>query len=179
MLNKFLNHFVGCFGFSCTSDFNGSLVHSNLLMITLPIAAISSFVEEIMGLHSLTILAFVLLVILELITGIAASKNRGEKIVSHKFSRFGLKVFVWLTLLFITNSLRLEYEGQKDLLSTTTLGLFSWLHSALFVYVTLEYLISVLENVTSLTNKKNKKSLLNGIINKLKSFSIIEKEDKK
>ena len=179
MINRFLNHFVSCFGFNCTTDFNSSFVHSNLLMITIPFAAISSVVEQMMGLHSLTIVAFGLLVILELITGIAASKNRGEKIVSHKFSRFGLKVFVWLTLLFITNSLRLEYDGHKDLFSITSLSIFSWLHNALFVYITLEYLISVLENITSLTRKKNKVKLINIIIDKLKNFSVTEKEDKK
>lgn len=179
MINRFLNHFVSCFGFSCTSDFNNSFVHSNLLMVTIPFAAISSVIEQIMGLHSLTIIAFTLLVILELITGMAASKNRGEKIVSHKFSRFGLKVFVWVTLLFITNSLRLEYDGHKDLFSVTSFSIFSWLHNALFVYITVEYLISVLENVTSLTKKKNKSKLIDLIIDKLKNFSINEKEDKK
>lgn len=178
MINRFLNHFVSCFGFSCTNDFNGSFVHANLLAITIPVAALSSFIESIMGLHGLTVLAFVSLVILELITGIVAAKGRGEKIVSHKFSRFGLKVFVWLTLLFITNSLRLEYDGEDDMLSRLTGGFFSWLHGSLFVYITLEYLISVLENVGSLTNEKSKKSLINTIIKKLNGFLGIEKYEK-
>jgi len=179
MINRFLNHFVGCFGFDCTTDFNNSLIHSNFLMITIPVAAFSSMIENFLGLQGLTVLAFVVLVILELITGIVASKNRGEKIVSHKFSRFGLKVFVWLSLLFITNSLKLEYEGHKDLLSITTLGIFTWLHDALFVYVTMEYLISVFENINSLTKTKSKKKFIDYIIDKLKNFSPSEKEDKK
>lgn len=178
MINRFLNHFVGCFGFECTSDFNSSFIHSNFLIITIPVAAFSSMIENFLGLHGLTVLAFTLLVILELITGIVASKNRGEKIVSHKFSRFGLKVFVWLTLLFITNSLRLEYEGHKDLISVTSLGIFTWLHDALFVYVTVEYLISVFENINSLTKTKSKKKFIDYIIDKLKNFSPSEKEDK-
>jgi len=170
MINRFLNHFVGCFGFDCTTDFNNSLIHSNFLMITIPVAAFSSMIENFLGLQGLTVLAFVVLVILELITGIVASKNRGEKIVSHKFSRFGLKVFVWLALLFITNSLKLEYDGHKDLLSITTLGIFTWLHDALFVYVTMEYLISVFENINSLTKTKSKKKFIDYIIDKLKNF---------
>ena len=107
MINRFLNHFVSCFGFDHVSDFNDSIVHSKLLMLTLPLAAISGFVESFMGLHGLTVLAFVILVVLELVTGLVASKSRGEKIESHKFSRFGLKVFVWITLIFITHSLEL------------------------------------------------------------------------
>lgn len=179
MINKFLNHFVNSFGFSCTNDFSGSIVHANLLSITLPLAGISAILESLMGLHSLTIIAFVVLVILELITGIAASRSRGEKIVSHKFSRFGLKVFVWMSLLFVTNSMRLEYDGHKDLLSVLSTGFFSWLHGALFVYITIEYLISVLENLGSLTNEKNKKTLITAIINKLNSFLKIEKNERK
>lgn len=179
MINRFFNHFVSCFGYSCTNEFNDSIVHANMLTLTIPVAMISSFIETVMGLHGLTVLAFVVLVMLELITGIAASKSRGEKIVSHKFSRFGLKVFVWISLLFITNSLQLEYVGHNDLMSKLTGGFFSWLHGSLFVYITLEYLISVLENLGSLTNEKSKKTLINSIINKLNSFLGIEKNEKK
>lgn len=178
MINKFFNYIVTNFGFSCTNDFNGSIVHTKLLAITIPVAGISSIVENVMGLHGLTVLAFVSLVILELITGLAASKSRGESIQSHKFSRFGLKVFVWMTLLFITHSLQLEYAGHTDLLSQMTGGFFSWLHGALFVYIILEYLISVLENLGSLTNEKSKKTLITAIIDKLNSFLGIEKSKK-
>ena len=177
MINRFLNHFVSCFGFDHVSDFNDSIVHSKLLMLTLPLAAISGFVESFMGLHGLTVLAFVILVVLELVTGLVASKSRGEKIESHKFSRFGLKVFVWITLIFITHSLELEYT-DKDLMSTLTKGFFGWLHGALFVYITLEYLISVLENLGSLTNEKSKKTLITAIINKLNGLLGLEKENK-
>lgn len=187
MINRFLNHFVSCFGFSHTTDFNCSIVHTKLLSFTLPIAAISSILENIIGLHGLTILGFVSLVILELVTGISASLNRGEKLESHKFSRFGLKVFVWMTLLFITNSLQLEYKGNTDLLSLMSAGFFSWLHSTLFIYITLEYLISVLENLGSLTKEKNKQTLITAIINKLNGILGVdrfngkkeEKEEKK
>ncbi len=179
MINRFLNHFVSCFGFTCKQDFGDSIVHSNLMPLTIPIAGISAFIESFIGLQGLTVFAFVVLVILELITGIVAAKARGEKIVSHKFSRFGLKVFVWMCLLFITNSVGLEYENHKDFLSKMGSGFFSWLHGTLFVYVTLEYLISVLENIGSLTNEKSKKTLITTIINKLNSFLGLEKSEKK
>lgn len=179
MINKFFNYVVTNFGYECTSDFSDSIIHSRLLMFTIPIASISAFIEKMVGLQGLTVLAFVSLVILELITGIAAAKSRGEKIQSHKFSRFGLKVFVWMTLLFITHSLQLEYSGDKDVLSNLTEAFFSWLHGALFVYVSLEYLISVLENIGSLTNEKEKKTLITAIINKLNSFLGLEKSQKK
>lgn len=178
MKNKLLNYLVSNFGFDHISDFNTSIIHSKLLMLTLPVAAISGAVEKFMGLHGLTVISFVLLVILELITGITASKSRGEKIESHKFSRFGLKIFVWMTLLFITNSLRLEYDNHNDLLSLLASGFFSWLHSTLFIYITLEYLISVLENLGSLTKEKNKNSLINAILGKLNGVLGIDRFNK-
>ena len=179
MISRFFNYIVNNFGFNCTHDFNNSIVHSNLLMVTIPVAGISSIMETSMGLHGLTVLAFVVLVILELITGIAASRARGEKIQSHKFSRFGLKVFVWMSLLFITNSIGLEYSGHDDVLSALAKGFFVWLHGTLFIYVTLEYLISVLENLGSLTGEKNKKTLITTIIEKLNSVLGIERYQKK
>ncbi len=179
MINRFFNHFVSCFGFQCTSDFNDSIIHTKLLMLTIPVAAISGVIESIMGLHGLTVLAFVTLIILELITGLAAAKARGEKIVSHKFSRFGLKIFVWVSLLFITNSLQLEYTNQNDLLSLLSKGFFSWLHGTLFVYIALEYLISVLENLGSLTKEDDKKTLITAIVNKLNGILGIDRFNKK
>jgi len=175
MINRFLNHFVHSFGFSCTNDFNDSIIHTKLLTFTIPMAGFLTIIESLMGLQILTIISFVVLVILELVTGISASLSRGEKIESHKFSRFGLKVFVWMTLLFITNSAKLEYNGHEDIPSVLSKGLFTWLHETLFVYITLEYLISVLENLGSLSKEKNKKTLITSIINKLNNFLNIGK----
>ena len=169
MINKFLNFFVSNFGFECTGDFTNSIIHPKMLGITLPLAFISSTLEMFLGLQSLTVVAFVILVTLELITGIAASKLRGEPIVSHKFSRFGLKVFVWLVLIFITNTIRLEYFGSEETFRVIAAGFFTWLHGTLFIYITIEYLISVLENLGSITGK-SKDNLVKSIIGKLNSL---------
>lgn len=169
MINKFLNHFVSCFGFECTTDFNNSIVHSKLLMITIPIAGISAVIENLLGLHSLTLIAFVVLLTLELVTGLMASKIKGHSFESHKFSRFGLKAVVWITLLYVTNQFYKEYSDHTGVFDNIASGLFKWLHGTLFIYITLEYLISVLENLGVITGD-SKKSLINTIINKLNSF---------
>jgi hypothetical protein len=175
MISKFFNHLVSSFGFTCTGDFSNSIIHSKMLLFTIPLASISGILEYFLGLRSLTISAFVVLVILELLTGLVASKKRGEEIVSHKFSRFGFKVFVWLTLLYIVNATRMEYSTQETNFSEIASGFFTWLHGSLFIYITVEYLISVLENLGSITNDNEHKTLIDIIIKKLNDLLKNEK----
>jgi hypothetical protein len=153
-MRKVCNYIVSNFGFDDITDFMGSFVHKNMLLLSIPIAGISSVIETVFGLQGLTILAFVILVTLELITGLVAAKVKGLPIVSNKFGRFGLKVFVWLTLLFVLNSLKKEYH-DSGLFEGLASGLFTWLHGTLFIYINLEYLISVLENLGVITGKSN------------------------
>lgn len=169
MTNKFLNHFVSCFGFECTTDFSNSIVHSKLLAFTIPLAGISAVLEGLLGLHSFTLMAFVVLLTLELITGLTASRIKGHSFESHKFSRFGLKAVVWITLLYITHQFYKEYNNSEGVFDSIASSLFTWLHGTLFIYITLEYFISVLENLGVITGD-SKKSLINTIINKLNSF---------
>ena len=155
MIKNFFNYVVTNFGFDDLTDFSSSLLHSKLMLFTIPFAGLSSVVEGYFGLQSLTVFSFVLLVTLELITGLTAAKVSKKKIESKKFGRFGLKVFVWLSLMFIINSFKLEFLGHEDSLGGMTYGLLSWLHGTLFIYVCLEYLISVLENMAVISGKKN------------------------
>jgi phage-related holin len=153
-MKKVIDYVVSNFGFKDITDFSNSLVHKNIMLLSIPVAGISSILETLFGLQGITILAFVILVMLELITGLIASKVRGEAIVSNKFGRFGLKVFVWLTLLFVLNALKNEYrdDGVFDGMASM---LFTWLHGTLFIYINLEYLISILENLGVITGKNN------------------------
>jgi hypothetical protein len=129
----------------------------------------SSIVETVFGLQGLTVLAFVVLVVLELLTGLIASRMRGEPIVSKKFGRFGLKMLVWLTLMFIINTLKREYHDDGSFNELAS-GLFTWLHGTLFIYVNLEYLISVLENLGVISGRNND-SIIKVIKDKFKSYS--------
>lgn len=174
-MRNILNYIVTNFGFSGNVDFSNSLIHKNLIMFSLPLAATSSVVQLLFGLETLTIIAFVALVTLELITGLTASKINHVPIVSNKFGRFGLKLGVWITLMFVINSLKLQY---KDIGGFDTVAnmLFTWLHGTLFIYVNLEYLISVLENLSVISGKKT-----DGLISiiKKKFFKVIDDTDPK
>lgn len=167
MLIKFiqikLDEFVSHFGFENISDFFNSLVHPKLLLFTLPTTILSfslfSFIEKWFGLSYMVFVAFIVALILELITGLAASIKKGVKISSTRFSRFGLKVMVWMGLMLITNSFQLSYLERTDIVSKLTYNLFYILHGLLVVYICIEYMISILENLSVITGQKENKFL--------------------
>jgi hypothetical protein len=167
-MRNFFNYIVTNFGFSDCHEFYNSILHPNLTYLTIPLVGISSVVEKYFGLEHLTIISFVILIFLELVTGLMSSKIRKVKIESRKFSRFGLKVLIWLFLIFITNSLRMEYQSNKDIAGVIAYTMFNWLHTFLFIYINMEYLISVLENLGVITgNKKQTTNIIKMIKNKL------------
>lgn len=170
-MKNLLNYIVTNFGFTNSSDFVCSFLHINLLTITLPLAGISVGIEKYFGLEYLTIISFGLLIFLELVTGLLSSKVRKVKIESKKFSRFGLKVLIWFSLIFITKSLMMEYKQYTDTVGVLAYSMFNWLHTFIFIYINMEYLISVLENLGVITgNKKGSDTLIKVIKGKLISF---------
>jgi len=156
-----LDEFVSHFGFENMSDFVNSLVHPKLLLFTLPTTLLGfslfSFIEKWFGISYMVFIAFIVVLFLELITGLAASLIKGVKISSKRFSRFGLKVIVWMGLMLVTNSFQTDYLGRTDIISKLTYNLFYTLHGLMVVYICIEYMISILENLSVITgNKENK-----------------------
>lgn len=143
------------FGFKNFIDFMDSLIHVKLFLFTIPaaisIAGIVTWLENNLGMQSMTMAALLALLILELITGLWGAKAKKVKIESRKFARFGLKIIVWFTLFFIVNSLASQYEGKEGIWDSTLHTVYSWSHGTLMIFVTLEYLISVLENFSKIT----------------------------
>lgn len=162
---KLISLFTSAFGYSSNTEFSDSLIHKTAFAITIPLAGISALIEHYIGINFITLIAFIVLLLLELITGLTASKKKGIKIESKKFSRFGLKIFVWISLFFIANSLKLQYKEE----SVIVYSIFEWLHSGLMIFASLEYLISVLENLSVITGQKNT-GIINAIKRKLKKF---------
>jgi len=113
IFNRAVNYTVTNFGFSGTGDFINSTVHSKLMLITIPFAAISSYISTLFGLEVMTMIAIGVLLLLELLTGLIASKKKKRPIESSKFGRFGLKILVWFTLFFIVHSLEMQYPNDS------------------------------------------------------------------
>jgi len=164
-MKNLLNHVTNHFGFEDYTDFSNSLIHYNLLRITIPLGLCTGLVEHFLGIYPTTLISFGSLIVLELLTGLMASRTRGQKIQSKKFSRFGLKFGVWVTVFFIVHSLKMQYVGVSDFVA----GFYGWIHTFILGYVNMEYLISVLENISVITGKNNS-TLVNGIKKKFDSF---------
>lgn len=153
-LHSFLNYFVGHFGFDNAADFFNSLIHSKLLLITVPMsAAVYAFVEQWFGFSAAIFISFVVMATVELVTGLWGAKAKGIKIESRKFGRFGLKLLVWLSLIMVANSFATSYADLEGFQNGLIYQIFSWLHGVLLVYISFEYLISILENLGKITGK--------------------------
>jgi hypothetical protein len=168
---KFLNYVCHTFGFSdFSNDFLNSLVHFKFLLFTLPSSfIIFGLVEKVFGVSAAIFISFIVLAILELVTGLTASRVKGLKWESRKIGRFGLKILVWLSLIGVVHSFVLGYKELSGVQEFLIFQTFSILHGTILVYVTFEYLISVLENLSVITGQSNNK-LLGFIKRKFDSF---------
>lgn len=171
MFKKLIDSFVFNFGFNDVNELMGSMIHSKLLVFTFSIGAFGAVVEKYFGLMPVTLFAFGLLLFLELISGLWASRVKGLKIESRKFSRFGLKFFIWTLVFLVVNILKLQFASNN----VVAFHFWDWLHTFIISYVSLEYLISVIENVGVISGKDNTK-LIKLITGK---FKVIENTDKK
>lgn len=147
-------NFFNIFGFASLRDFCNSMFHTQLYNFIIPFAATFTVIERLLGIHRYTLFALILLLTLELITGMWASKIKGRKIASKKMSRFGLKLLVWFSLIFILKSLAADNVIGTESSSIYT-NVFSYLHGFIIAYIVIEYAISVLENFKVISGKDN------------------------
>lgn len=157
-MRNFCDYIVLNFGFTDISDFVNSMIHTKLLFFTIPASFfIFTVVEKWLGITSAVFIAFIVGAIMELITGLWAARVKHDKWSSLKFSRFGLKILVWLSLIFLVNSLKVSYENITGLQGWIIYQMFNWFHGVLIVYISLEYIISILENYSTVTGKSTNK----------------------
>jgi hypothetical protein len=162
---KLLTKIAQCYSYEDATEMFYSVFPSikyGVVGVTLNIAGLGALAEVVFGFKGMTILAFAVLACTELITGIYASIIiRKEKLQSNKLSRFSMKFGVLLITFFCVNSFRNEFAKDSIVGS-----LFDWLFSAGFFFFTLEYLISILENIATITGKP-KSAFVEVIKNKL------------
>lgn len=159
-ISDFADFITNNFGFSDFHDFFNSLVHTKLLLFTFPLSiAIFGLVEKWLGLSSAIFVSFGVTAGVELITGLVGARAQKKKLSSRKFSRFGLKILVWMSLILMANSFKTTYEGLEGLQNIIIFQMFYWIHGTLVVYICMEYMISILENFGKITGKGDNKLL--------------------
>lgn len=146
--------FENCYAFVC-SIFPSVKYDSTMQLILLSTSMTT--VAQLMGLKTLTIIAFVVLCILELVSGVYASVFvKKEKLQSVKASRFTVKLASIMIVFFVLHSFYLEFKESNSLAST----LFEWLYLCVFCWFALEYLISVIENIGKIYGQSTNKLVI-------------------
>lgn len=153
-----LNYFLDGFGFRSSTDFKNSLYGYIIKLDVLAFASLLGLLrgvfEDVIGLDSVVIFAFVFLIFAETWTGIKVARRvKGERFKSRKFGRMFLKVGVYVTIIAMLNAL--SKIDIPDLFGLT-LNPFRWLYYMIFIGIVLQLLISYFENLGALGYKEAK-----------------------
>ena len=122
----------------------------NLTIVVLPFSAVSVVTYKVFGLDIMATIAFVCVMILEVLSGILASKVAKTKASSIKLSRFSLKMACYLVMLFVSNAFAESFK-VKD--SNVGYWFFDWLHLFLAIHIATENIISIGENLGVINGK--------------------------
>lgn len=136
------------FGFCNVEQFTESLLRPKLLFLSVPISFMGATLQLVFGLKPIVLMAFVMLLTLELTSGIFASWIEGRKITSKRMKSFLMMLFVWLSTLFILN-------GFKEHFRETVLeSVFEYLFTAVVLFVNVIYFKSIWENAGRIMNRR-------------------------
>ena len=151
---KTLTFILQGFGFENWLDFKistfGFVAIKTVKSATL-MAGLLSFIDTAFGFNHKFLIAYVVLIIGEWITGVLASHNRGEKHESRKLGRMMLKVAVYSLMIYIPNTF--QKESQFPEVMGYEIDPFMWLYWVVIFVIIWQLLISVLENLDSLKFK--------------------------
>ena len=164
-----LNYILQGFGFRDSKDFLHSSFGHTFSMLFIKMDVILSFlfatVHFLFGFNHLFLTAYVVLLVFEWITGVQASRKRGEKHESRKFRRMLLKIATYLVPIYILHTFSANVEFPS--LGGFEFDPFHWLYWIVLV-------VSLLENLECLGFRFAK--VLLKIINK-KFYKTFELED--
>lgn len=149
--------FLAAYDYNSFEDFFLSLFPSckyHLQYAVLSISAISGLVNYIFGITPFLAFAMFVAIIAEIWTGINASRKLGKAFESFRFSRCMIKIAIWLTVLFIINAFKKEFETSTNWIDIAAFLFFKFVFVASLTAFMVEYVTSILENVSVLKGKE-------------------------
>lgn len=162
-----MNTFLKLFAFNSPYDLMLSLLPSikyKTLLLVCSFSVFAAFVQSCFGFEVPMLIAILVALSIELVSGLAASQKRGEKIESLKFSRFALKIGIWLGVFYIVHQFTEHFINKN---SITLEFIFSWASNGFLMVFFCEYAISILENLACLQGKE-RAHYIQLLINKIK-----------
>lgn len=178
VISTYIQRILDSYGYESITEFLLSLCPSfkyHIQVPTLTISSVIALIAHILGVGPLIVAAMLIAVCVETSTGIWASHIKKITFESFKFSRCVLKVFIWMSLIFMVNAFYLECSDSEEWYNQ--LGSFFFAVVKLFVlaYFVIEYLVSIMENLAVIDGKPKTefidgvKSLLASLMQVLKS----------
>ena len=121
---------------------------------------------DLLSIESIAIIGFCSLLMLEVITGLGASFREGKKFQSRKMGRLGFKLFVYTFAIFALNSMSV----------TPGMSYFSAAKVGLMIWISLQFLISVFENLVRL-GYHEERGILRWLHNRTEKYFSLEDND--
>jgi len=127
-----------------------SLKYTDMTFLTVMASSLGLCIDVYFGMTGIAMFAFVLVMVGELVTGVWASVVKSRPFESHRLSRFSLKMACYLLILFVSYQMSISYQEHDVGLAR---DIFQWLHVYLVVHFVVENIISILENMGTITGK--------------------------
>jgi hypothetical protein len=145
-MNK--NWILKDWGFTSMQDLLQSTLHIGsikpMMVLSVTFGTLSSITDKYLGLEPLVYLSFLILLIVEFITGISASIKEGKKIESKRLGRFIVKIVVYTLMIAIVNILNKSFDDR-------IVGkIYNFIYWIIIDFITLQLIISVFENLSRL-----------------------------
>lgn len=145
-MNK--NWILKDWGFTSMQDLLQSTLHIGslkpMMVLSVTFGTLSSITDKYLGLEPLVYLCFLILLIVEFITGISASIKEGKKIESKRLGRFIVKIVVYTLMIAIVNILNKSFDDR-------IVGkIYNFIYWVIIDFITLQLIISVFENLSRL-----------------------------
>lgn len=148
-----------------TSSLMPSLKYHYMTIAGFSFSSVSVITFKVLGLDVFASIAFVCVMLLEVLSGLRASHKTNVAASSTKMSRFSLKLACYCVVLFVCNSFAESFEAKGGAVGA---WFFSWLHLFSAIHIATENIFSIMENwaiiegkdktfyITKVQNKINK-----------------------
>lgn len=155
----YINNFMQEFGFENPSDFLqstfGYSVKKPIIIMSVSLGTIGTYIEQFIGLDPIVYLAFVLLLTLEFFTGIRASLKEGKKIYSKRLGRVILKLLIYTVLIGIINVFRTRYHSPAFF--DFEINIYAMIYYISLNLIVIQLILSVFENLSRLGYEETSK----------------------
>lgn len=113
-------------------------------------ASIFPFIDRVFGLDAVAFALLIIVMVVELTSGIYASSIKKEPFSSVRLSRFTVKCGIYLVLIAAPYGLSISFTAHDK---SAAAFIFDWMHLFFVGQVVIENLVSILENLAVISGK--------------------------